>query len=104
MIEFENILIAIVGLVGTALGAILNKLFTTKKDFVDIQSSVINNLWEEINRLKNQVDELKSRELNYEIKEKELTVRIADLEKENIKQASEIKELKLQLSIYVKNN
>jgi peptidoglycan hydrolase CwlO-like protein len=96
--DYTPILAPLTGLAGTLLGLFINKLFSRKKDAVDYQTTVIENLWKEIGRLQEQILQLQSREVKAEEKEAELQKRISYLEHENRKQSSEIKELRRKLN------
>lgn len=88
----------IIGLAGTIVGLLIPKIFSRKKDAVDYQTNVIENLYKEIGRLQEQITQLKDRENKSEQKEEELLKRISYLENDNRKQASEIKELRRKLN------
>lgn len=88
----------LIGLAGTIVGLLIPKIFSRKKDAVDYQTNVIENLYKEIGRLQEQITQLKERENKSEEKEEELLKRISYLENDNRKQASEIKELRRKLN------
>jgi len=96
--EIAPILAPIIGLTGTIVGLLIPKIFSRKKDAVDYQTNVIENLYKEIGRLQEQITQLKERENKSEQKEEELLKRISYLENDNRKQASEIKELRRKLN------
>lgn len=86
--ELQSILTPLAGLLGTIIGIFLNKILNRKKDAVEYQGQIIEDLWQEIGRIKQ----------SFELREKELLSRINDLENDNKKQAEEIKELRRQLN------
>jgi chromosome segregation ATPase len=96
--EVTPIIGPIIGLAGTIVGLLIPKIFSRKKDAVDYQTNVIENLYKEIGRLQEQITQLKERENKSELKEEELLKRISYLENDNRKQASEIKELRRKLN------
>lgn len=86
--ELQQIITPLAGLLGTLIGIFLNKILNRKKDAVEYQGQIIEDLWQEIGRIKQ----------SFELREKELLSRINDLENDNKKQAEEIKDLRRQLN------
>jgi peptidoglycan hydrolase CwlO-like protein len=98
----ETLIITLVGSGSATLGALgsvfLQKFFGRKMDAVTIQSQVITDLYKELGRLQEQIQQLQSKEKSAEEKEEQLQKRISLLENDNRKQASEIKELRRKLN------
>lgn len=100
----QNIALALIALLSSITTLIIPKLFSKKKDAVDMYSELQKKLYEEIDRLEVKIKVLEQKEVEaYELEEK-LTKRILELEQDNKRQSYEIKQLKNELSKYVKNN
>jgi hypothetical protein len=100
----QNIALALIALLSSITTLIIPKLFSKKKDAVDMYSELQKKLYEEIDRLEVKIKVLEQKEVEaYELEEK-LTKRILELEQDNEKQSYEIEQLKNELSKYVKNN
>jgi uncharacterized membrane protein (DUF106 family) len=84
----EPLLLALIGAIGSVGTIIVQKAFSRKKDAVDIQSQIIQDLYKEISRLQVQIDELKKYKESSDKREEELLVRIEELEQVNKEQAS----------------
>ena len=98
----ETILITLVGSGSALITLFIQKFFSRNADAVTIQSKVIQDLYQEIGRLNQMVQQLQLQEEKAESIEKSLNKRITELEVENKLQAREIKELKQKLSEHVK--
>lgn len=94
MIIENGVLVAAVGGLSSLATVIVQKAFSRKKDAVDIQSQIIQDLYKEIARLKLDLEEVqKNMQADREAaatKEEELQNRIEELESENKKQATQI--------------
>jgi len=100
----QNIALALIALLSSITTLIIPKLFSKKKDAVDMYSELQKKLYEEIDRLEVKIKVLEQKEVEaYELEEK-LTKRILELEQDNKRQSYEIKQLKNELSKYAKNN
>jgi type II secretory pathway component PulJ len=93
----DGLMIAITGAIGSLGTIIVQKAFSRKRDAVDYQTDLIENLWKEIGRLQEQITQLQKREKEAEDTETRLTKRIEELELTNKKQAIEITNLKEKL-------
>ena len=94
----EPFLLALIGAVGSVGTIIVQKAFSRKKDAVDIQSQIIQDLYKEISRLQLQIDELKKYKESSDKREEELLVRIEELEQVNKEQAIQLQQLTDQLN------
>jgi predicted Holliday junction resolvase-like endonuclease len=100
----QNIALALIALLSSITTLIMPKLFSKKKDAVDMYSELQKKLYEEIDRLEVKIKVLEQKEIEaYKLEEK-LTKRILELEQDNKRQSYEIEQLKNELSKYVKNN
>jgi hypothetical protein len=100
----QNIALALIALLSSITTLIIPKLFSKKKDAVDMYSELQKKLYEEIDRLEVKIKVLEQKEIEaYKLEEK-LTKRILELEQDNKRQSYEIEQLKNELSKYVKNN
>jgi chromosome segregation ATPase len=101
-------ILAILAIIAAPLGSvitiIIQGLLNKKKDVVDIQHKILNDLYVEIGRLQESVSRLRENEEQFIEREQQLLSRIAYLENENKEQASEINMLKKELNFYVKRN
>lgn len=93
----EPLLLAIIGAAGSLGTILVQKAFSRKKDAVDIQSQIIQDLYKEIGRLQIQIDELKKDKENSDKREEQLLERIEELESENKLQAEQLKQLNTEL-------
>jgi hypothetical protein len=90
---------------GSALAtALIPRLFSRKKDTVDMFAELQNKLYAEIERLEKKITVLEKREAEATELEARLIGRIAELEQQNVVQAIEINRLKTELEKYVKNS
>jgi Tfp pilus assembly protein PilN len=94
----EPLLLALIGAIGSVGTIIVQKAFSRKKDAVDIQSQIIQDLYKEISRLQVQIDELKKYKESSDKREEELLVRIEELEQVNKEQAIQLQQLRDQLN------
>lgn len=106
-----SIITPLTGLLGTIVGIFLNKFLNRKKDGIEYQTQIIENLWKEIGRLEEKsnnrdkvIDQLMVRINSSEAEKKDFLLRIHHLEQENRKQAHEIKELRKKLNEKYSNN
>ena len=89
---------------GSALAtALIPRLFSRKKDTVDMFAELQDKLYAEIERLEKKITVLEKREAEAAELEARLIGRIAELEQQNVVQALEIDRLKTELEKYVKN-
>jgi hypothetical protein len=89
---------------GSALAtALIPRLFSRKKDTVDMFAELQDKLYAEIERLEKKITILENREAEAAELEARLISRIAELEQQNVVQALEIDRLKTELEKYVKN-
>ena len=93
----EPLLLAIIGAAGSLGTILVQKAFSRRKDAVDIQSQIIQDLYKELARLQVQIDELKKDKENSDKREGELLERIEELESENKLQAEQLKQLNTEL-------
>lgn len=93
----EPLLLAIIGASGSLGTILVQKAFSRKKDAVDIQSQIIQDLYKELARLQVQIDELKKDKENSDKREEQLLERIEELESENKLQAEQLKQLNTEL-------
>jgi putative NADH-flavin reductase len=93
----EPLLLAIIGAAGSLGTILVQKAFSRRKDAVDIQSQIIQDLYKELARLQIQIDELKKDKENSDKREGELLERIEELESENKLQAEQLKQLNTEL-------
>lgn len=100
----QPILLALIALGSAVVTTVAPRLFSKKKDTVDMLSEIQEKLYSEIDRLEKKIIVLEQREHEAYILEEKLIKRIAELEQENIRQANEIEQLKAELEKYVKNN
>ena len=100
----QPIILALIALTSSILTVIIPKLFSGKKDTVEMYAEIQSKLYSEIDRLEKKILILEQRENESYIIEEKLTKRIAELEQENIRQANEIEQLKAELSKHVKQN
>jgi len=90
---------------GSALAtALIPRLFSRKKDTVDMFAELQDKLYAEIERLEKKITVLEKREAEATELEARLIGRIAELEQQNVVQAIEINRLKTELEKYVKNS
>jgi TolA-binding protein len=89
---------------GSVITIVIQGILNKKKDVVDIQHKILNDLYVEIGRLQESVERLRENEQQFIEREQQLLSRIAYLENENKVQASEIDKLKKELDFYVKRN
>jgi len=100
----QPIILALIALTSSILTVIIPKLFSGKKDTVQMYAEIQSKLYSEIDRLEKKILILEQKENESYIIEEKLTKRIAELEQENIRQANEIEQLKTELSKHVKQN
>lgn len=100
----QPILLALIALGSAVVTTVAPRLFSKKKDTVDMFVELQEKLYSEIDRLEKKIIVLEQREHEAYILEEKLIKRIAELEQENIRQANEIQQLKAELEKYVKNN
>lgn len=101
---FLGILAITAAPLGSIATILIQSLINKKKDVVDIQHKILNDLYVEIGRLQESVERLRENEQSFIEREQQLLSRIAYLESENKIQASEIDKLKKELEFYVKKN
>ena len=94
----EPFLLALIGAIGSVGTIIVQKAFSRKKDAVDIQSQVLQDLYKEIGRLQTQIDELKKYKESSDQREEQLLIRIEELEEVNKEQAVQLQQLRDQLN------
>jgi len=100
----QPILLALIALGSAVVTTIVPRIFSKKKDTVDMLAEIQDKLYSEIDRLEKKIIVLEQREHEAYLLEEKLIKRIAELEQENIRQANEIEQLKAELEKYVKNN
>lgn len=100
----QPIILALIALTSSILTVIIPKIFSGKKDTVQMYAEIQSKLYSEIDRLEKKILILEQKENESYIIEEKLTKRIAELEQENIRQANEIEQLKTELSKHVKQN
>jgi len=92
-----SIIIAIIGFLTGILTVVISKFFDKKKDNVQILEQLSQNLWKEIGRLSEQIENLKKREIEAESRELELKEIIRNLQSENSKQTFKILQLEKEV-------
>ena len=100
----QTTLLALIALGSAAITATVPRIFSKKKDTVDMLAEIQDKLYSEIDRLEKKSTILEQREHEATLIEEKLIKRIAELEQENIRQANEIQQLKTELEKYVKNS
>lgn len=90
MLVDNGILIAIVGAASSLGTVIIQKAFSRKKDAVEIQSQIIQDLYKELARLRVEVEQLQKERIIAATREDELQTRVEELEADNKKQAAQI--------------
>jgi hypothetical protein len=100
----QPILLALIALGSALVTALIPRLFTRKKDTVDMFAELQERLYAEIERLEKKITVLEKREAEATELEARLIGRIAELEQQNVVQAIEINRLKTELEKYVKNS
>jgi hypothetical protein len=100
----QPILVALIALGSAILTVTIPRLFSKKKDAVEMYSEIHAKLYSEIERLEKKINILEQKEEQSYLIEEKLTKRIAELEQENLRQAIEIERLKVELKQYVKQN
>lgn len=100
----QPILLALIALGSAILTVTIPRLFSKKKDAVDMYAEIHTKLYSEIERLEKKITILEQKEEQSYLIEEKLTKRIAELEQENLRQAIEIERLKVELKQHVKQN
>jgi hypothetical protein len=100
----QPILVALIALGSAILTVTIPRLFSKKKDAVEMYSEIHAKLYSEIERLEKKINILEQKEEQSYLIEEKLTKRIAELEQENLRQAVEIERLKVELKQHVKQN
>lgn len=100
----QPILIALIAFSSALVTALVPRLFSRKKDTVDMFAELQERLYAEIERLEKKITILEKREAESAQIEARLIGRIAELEQQNVVQALEIDRLKTELEKYVKNS
>jgi len=100
----QSILLALIALGSSVITVSIPRIFSKKKDTVEMYSEIQNKLYSEIERLEKKILILEQKENESYIIEEKLTKRIAELEQENIRQSNEIEQLKAELSKHVKQS
>lgn len=100
----QPILLALIALGSAVLTVTIPRLFSKKKDTVDMYAEIQTKLYSEIERLEKKINLLEQKEEESYLLEEKLTKRISELEQENLRQAIEIERLKIELKQYVKQN
>lgn len=100
----QPIFIALIALGSAVLTVTIPRLFSKKKDAVEMYSEIHAKLYSEIERLEKKITILEQKEEQSYLIEEKLTKRIAELEQENLRQAIEIERLKVELKQHVKQN
>jgi len=100
----QPILVALIALGSAILTVTIPRLFSKKKDAVEMYSEIHAKLYSEIERLEKKINILEQKEEQSYLIEEKLTKRIAELEQENLRQSIEIERLKVELKQYVKQN
>lgn len=100
----QPIFVALIALGSAVLTVTIPRLFSKKKDAVDMYAEIHTKLYSEIERLEKKITILEQKEEQSYLIEEKLTKRIAELEQENLRQAIEIERLKVELKQHVKQN
>jgi hypothetical protein len=100
----QPILVALIALGSAILTVTIPRLFSKKKDAVEMYAEIHDKLYSEIERLEKKINILEQKEEQSYLIEEKLTKRIAELEQENLRQAIEIERLKVELKQHVKQN
>jgi hypothetical protein len=100
----QPIFLALIALGSAILTVTIPRLFSKKKDAVDMYAEIHTKLYSEIERLEKKITILEQKEEQSYLIEEKLTKRIAELEQENLRQAIEIERLKVELKQHVKQN
>ena len=100
----QPILLALIALGSAILTVTIPRLFSKKKDAVDMYAEIQTKLYSEIERLEKKINLLEQKEEQSYLIEEKLTKRISELEQENLRQAIEIERLKVELKKHVKQN
>jgi hypothetical protein len=100
----QPILVALIALGSAILTVTIPRLFSKKKDAVEMYSEIHAKLYSEIERLEKKINILEQKEEQSYLIEEKLTKRIAELEQENLRQSIEIERLKVELKQHVKQN
>lgn len=97
LLSQPSIITAIIAFISGLSISIVPKLFERKKNNVEILEQLSQNLWKEIGRLQEQIENLKTRELQAELRENDLKEKIKILESENSKQTFKILQLEREI-------
>jgi hypothetical protein len=100
----QPVLLSLIALGSAVLTVTIPRLFSKKKDAVEMYSEIHAKLYSEIERLEKKINILEQKEEQSYLIEEKLTKRIAELEQENLRQAIEIERLKVELKQHVKQN
>jgi hypothetical protein len=100
----QPVFLTLIALGSALITAVIPRLFSRKKDTVDMFAELQDKLYAEIERLEKKITVLEKREAEATELEARLIGRIAELEQQNVVQAIEINRLKTELEKYVKNS